>query len=59
VIVGIGADRADISRLDAALRRTPAVAARLFTDIDLGAPVASLAGCFAAKDAVAKVVAQR
>jgi len=31
VIVGIGVDLVDIARLDQALRRTPALAARLFT----------------------------
>jgi holo-[acyl-carrier protein] synthase len=56
VIVGIGVDLADISRLEAALRRTPALAARLFTVSELGAPISSLAGCFAAKEAVAKAL---
>jgi len=56
VIVGIGVDLADISRLEAALQRTPALAGRLFTESELGAPIASLAGCFAAKEAVAKAL---
>jgi holo-[acyl-carrier protein] synthase len=56
VIVGIGVDLADISRLESALQRTPALAGRLFTESELGGPIASLAGCFAAKEAVAKAL---
>ena len=56
MIVGIGVDIADISRVAAALRRTPALAARLFAESERDAPAASLAGCFAAKEAVAKAL---
>ncbi len=59
MIVGIGVDIADISRLQAALRRTPALASRLFAESERDAPaasLASLAGCFAAKEAVAKAL---
>ena len=56
VIVGIGVDLVDIDRLDQALRRTPALAARLFTEGERGAPPASLAACFAAKEAAAKAL---
>jgi holo-[acyl-carrier protein] synthase len=62
VIAGIGVDVVEIARLDAALRRTPALASRLFTESELGAaaaralPVAALAGCFAAKEALAKAL---
>ena len=56
MIVGIGVDLVDISRLDAALRRTPGLASRLFTEGERGRPPASLAACFAAKEAVAKVL---
>ena len=56
MIVGIGVDLVDIARLDRALRRTPALAARLFTEGERAAPAASLAGCFAAKEAVAKAL---
>ena len=56
VIVGIGVDLVDIARLDRALRRTPALAARLFAEGERGAPAASLAACFAAKEAVAKAL---
>jgi holo-[acyl-carrier protein] synthase len=56
MIVGIGVDLADISRLESALRRTPALAGRLFAESELGVPLASLAGCFAAKEATAKAL---
>ena len=56
VIVGIGVDLVDIARLEQALRRTPALAARLFTESERAAQAASLAACFAAKEAVAKAL---
>jgi holo-[acyl-carrier protein] synthase len=62
VIAGIGVDIVDIARLEAALLRTPELGARLFTEAerrgvsDRRAPGASLAGCFAAKEALAKVL---
>src|SRR6516165_6820825 len=59
VIVGIGVDLVDIARLERALRRTPALAARLFAEGERGAPAASLAACFAAKEAVAKALGRR
>jgi holo-[acyl-carrier protein] synthase len=56
VILGIGVDVVDISRMDEALRRTPALASRLFTEGERGRAPASLAACFAAKEAVAKAL---
>jgi holo-[acyl-carrier protein] synthase len=56
MIVGIGVDLAEISRLEHALARTPALAARLFADSERGRSAQSLAGCFAAKEAVAKAL---
>jgi holo-[acyl-carrier protein] synthase len=56
MIVGIGVDVAEIARLETALERTPALAARLFTDSERRRPIRSLAGCFAAKEAVAKAL---
>jgi holo-[acyl-carrier protein] synthase len=56
MIVGIGVDLADISRLQAALDRTPGLAVRLFADSERGRPIRSLAACFAAKEAVAKAL---
>ena len=56
MIVGIGVDVAEIARFEAALERTPGLALRLFADSELGRPIRSLAGCFAAKEAVAKAL---
>jgi holo-[acyl-carrier protein] synthase len=56
VIVGIGVDIADIRRLQAALTRTPQLASRLFAESERDLPIRSLAGCFAAKEAVAKAL---
>jgi holo-[acyl-carrier protein] synthase len=56
MIVGIGVDMAEISRVAAALERTPALAERLFADSERGRPLHSLAGYFAAKEAVAKAL---
>lgn len=54
--MGIGVDVADISRLRVALDRTPGLMDRLFTDSEQALPPGSLAGCFAAKEAVAKAL---
>lgn len=56
MIVGIGVDVVDIARFEQVLARTPAVAERLFTPAERGAPARSLAACFAAKEAVAKAL---
>ena len=56
MIVGIGVDVAEIARLKVALERTPGLAVRLFADSERGRPIHSLAGTFAAKEAVAKAL---
>ncbi len=56
MIVGVGVDIADISRVQAALRRTPALATRLFAKGEQGGSASSLAACFATKEAVAKAL---
>jgi holo-[acyl-carrier protein] synthase len=62
MIIGVGIDVAEISRFEEALRRTPAMADRLFTPEELLLPsgerrgIASLAARFAAKEAVAKAL---
>jgi holo-[acyl-carrier protein] synthase len=56
VIVGIGVDVCDASRLEAALRRTHGMAERLFTEGERSLPTASLAARFAAKEALAKAL---
>ncbi len=56
MIVGIGVDIVEIARLSAALRRTPALAARLFAESERGGRAESLAASFAAKEAAAKAL---
>jgi holo-[acyl-carrier protein] synthase len=56
MIVGVGIDVAGIERFSRALRRTPALAERLFTERERGLPVPSLAARFAAKEALAKAL---
>jgi len=56
MIVGIGVDVAEIARLKVALERTPGLAVRLFADSERSRPIHSLAGTFAAKEAVAKAL---
>jgi len=62
MIIGIGIDVASIDRFAAALKRTPTLAARLFTADELVLPdgesrgVGSLAARFAAKEALAKAL---
>lgn len=55
-IVGIGVDVVDLSRFAASLERTPTLRDRLFTAAEIDLPIESLAGCFAAKEALAKAM---
>ncbi len=54
VIVGVGIDVVDVARFEQTLRRTPALADRLFTEAERRLPINSLAATFAAKEALAK-----
>lgn len=57
MIIGVGVDVVQVSRLAAALERTPALRDRLFTAAEQQVErVESLAARFAAKEAVAKVL---
>jgi holo-[acyl-carrier protein] synthase len=56
VIVGVGVDVVDIARFTRSLERTPALAARLFTERERGLHPRSLAARFAAKEALAKAL---
>ena len=56
MIVGVGIDVVEVSRLARALERTPRLADRLFTPGERDRPVDSLAARFAAKEAVAKAL---
>lgn len=61
MIVGIGVDIVDLARFERALERTPALKDRLFAeseqrDGDYVLPLRSLAGRFAAKEALIKAL---
>jgi holo-[acyl-carrier protein] synthase len=56
MIVGVGVDIVDIARFTRALERTPKLSERLFTETERTLPVASLAGRFAAKEALIKAL---
>jgi len=55
-IIGVGIDVVDISRFGESLTRTPGLAERLFTPLELERALASRAARFAAKEALAKAL---
>ncbi|GAA1734046.1 holo-ACP synthase [Microcella frigidaquae] len=55
-IVGIGVDVVDLARFERALDRTPRLRERLFTAQERERPLRSLAGRFAAKEALLKAL---
>ncbi len=55
-ILGIGVDVVDLARFTETLERTPTLRSRLFTSAERDLPVESLAGRFAAKEALAKAM---
>jgi holo-[acyl-carrier protein] synthase len=55
-IIGVGIDVVDIDRFGKVLERTPGLAVRIFTEEEVGRPLASLAARFAAKEALAKAL---
>jgi holo-[acyl-carrier protein] synthase len=56
VIVGIGVDVVDLARFERAVARTPSLRDRLFTGAERALPLRSLAGRFAAKEALIKAI---
>lgn len=56
MIVGIGVDVVDVDRFEQTLVRTPGLRQRLFTTAEGVLPMGSLAGRFAAKEALAKAL---
>ncbi|HEX4058763.1 MAG TPA: holo-ACP synthase [Galbitalea sp.] len=56
MIVGIGVDVVDLTRFERAADRTPALLERLFTRAERKLPLHSLAGRFAAKEALIKAI---
>ncbi|WP_439565235.1 holo-ACP synthase [Microcella sp.] len=55
-IVGIGVDVVDLARFERALSRTPRLRERLFAETERDLPPRSLAGRFAAKEALLKAL---
>jgi len=56
VIIGIGIDVVSIDRFEQALERTPSMRGRLFAESEQHVAMGSLAGRFAAKEALAKAL---
>jgi holo-[acyl-carrier protein] synthase len=56
MIVGVGIDVVDVARFEATLERRPGMRTRLFTPVEQGRQIASLAARFAAKEALAKAL---
>ncbi len=55
-IAGIGVDVVDLARFERAVARTPKLRDRLFAESERGLPLRSLAGRFAAKEALIKAL---
>ncbi|PWC07040.1 holo-ACP synthase [Mycetocola zhujimingii] len=56
MIVGIGVDLVDLARFERAVDRTPRLRERLFAESERSRPLRSLAGRFAAKEALIKAL---
>jgi len=56
MILGVGIDVVDISRLQRRIERVPRLKERLFTPVERDESIESLAARFAAKEALAKVL---
>ena len=56
MIVGIGVDLVDLARFERAVDRTPKLRERLFAESERDKPLRSLAGRFAAKEALIKAL---
>ena len=56
MIVGIGVDLVDLARFERSVSRTPRLKERLFTATEREKPLRSLAGRFAAKEALIKAL---
>jgi holo-[acyl-carrier protein] synthase len=55
-VAGIGVDVVDLARFERALTRTPVLRERLFAESERDLPLRSLAGRFAAKEALMKAL---
>lgn len=55
-VVGVGVDLVVVSRFTATMDRTPGLARRLFRDVEVDGAPSTIAGRFAAKEAIAKAL---
>ncbi|MEN9608445.1 MAG: hypothetical protein RLZZ06_376 [Actinomycetota bacterium] len=56
MVVGIGVDLVDITRFEEHVAKTPKLLERLFVETELDAPMKTIAGRFAAKEAFIKAL---
>jgi holo-[acyl-carrier protein] synthase len=56
MVVGIGVDLVDIARFEEHVAKTPKLLDRLFVSTELDAPIKTIAGRFAAKEAFIKAL---
>lgn len=56
MIIGVGVDLVDLTRFENKLAETPALIERIFTEPERGAKPESLAGYWAAKEALIKAI---
>ena len=56
MIIGVGVDVVDLDRFERAIARTPGLRERLFAESERELPLHSLAGRFAAKEALMKAL---
>ena len=56
MIIGVGVDLVDLERFEKAISGTPALVERLFAESEREASTRTLAGRFAAKEAIAKAL---
>jgi holo-[acyl-carrier protein] synthase len=54
MIIGVGVDLVDINRFEASLEKTPGLKEKIFHECERDVPVRTLAGRFAAKEALVK-----
>ena len=54
MIIGVGVDLVDINRFENSLEKTPGLKEKIFHEVERDVPVRTLAGRFAAKEALVK-----
>jgi holo-[acyl-carrier protein] synthase len=56
MVIGIGVDLVDITRFEEHVAKTPKLLERIFLPVELDAPMKTIAGRFAAKEALIKAL---